>query len=123
MSRPVSASIHNPSGDAREGLRVDFHAIPPGVSINAMTDASGVFVADLVPGVSYLVPVMNAVTVAGQNFPAGTVFRVVVPDVIGPLTLEEILAEVIDWSLPAQLAAFAALEARIAALELPAVLP
>ncbi|MDQ3224438.1 MAG: hypothetical protein M3Q75_13345 [Gemmatimonadota bacterium] len=123
MPRPVSASIRNPSGVAREGLRVDFHATPPDVPVNAMTDAGGVFVADLEPGVSYLIPCMNAVTVAGQDFPAGTVFRVVVPEIVGPLTLESILAEVIDWSLPAQLAAFAALEARITALELPTVLP
>ncbi len=122
-SRPVSATIRSATGDAREGLRVDFHATPPDPSVNAVTDAGGVFVAELVPGVPYMVPVMNAVMVEDQDFPAGTVFRVVVPVGEGPATLAEVAVEIIDASTPALLARLAALEARITALELPTVLP
>ncbi len=75
MSRPVFATILSATGAPREGLRVDFHATPPDVSVNAVTDAGGVFVAELVPGTAYMVPVMNAVTVEGQDFPAGMVFH------------------------------------------------
>ncbi len=117
-SRPVSATIRSATGDAREGLRVDFHATDPTQSVHAVTDAGGVFVAELVPGVSYMVPVMNAVSVAGQDFPAGTVFRVIVPVGEGPATLADVAVAIIDWSLPAQMTALAALEARIAALEI-----
>ncbi|MDQ3224529.1 MAG: hypothetical protein M3Q75_13835 [Gemmatimonadota bacterium] len=115
--RPVSATILSATGAPREGLRVDFHATPPDVSVNAVTDAGGVFVAALVPGVAYMVPVMNAVMVEGQDFPAGTVFRVVVPGGEGPATLAEVAVEIIDASTPALLARLAALESRLTALE------
>ncbi|MDQ3542141.1 MAG: hypothetical protein M3440_15795, partial [Chloroflexota bacterium] len=68
MTRPISATILSATGAAREGLLVAFHATPPDVSVNAVTDAGGVFVAELVPGTAYMVPVMNAVTVEGQDF-------------------------------------------------------
>lgn len=117
MSRSVSATIRSTTGNAREGLRVDFHATDPAQSVHAVTDAGGVFVADLVPGTAYMVPVMNAVTVEGQDFPAGTVFRVVVPVGEGPATLAEVVVETINASTPALLARLAIIESRIAALE------
>ena len=116
-TRDVSATILSATGTPREGLRVDFHATPPDVSVNAVTDAGGVFVAELVPGVSYMVPVMNAVMVAGQDCPAGTVFRVAVPTGEGPATLAEVAVEIVDASTPALLARLAALESRLTALE------
>ncbi len=115
-SRPVSATILSATGTPREGLRVDFHASDPAQSVHAVTDAGGVFVADLVPGTAYMVPVMNAVMVEGQDFPAGTVFRVVVPVGEGPATLAEVAVATIDASTPALLARLATLERAVAAL-------
>ncbi len=117
MTRPVSTIILSATGTPREGLRVDFHASDPAQSVNAVTDAGGVFVAELVPGTAYMVPVMNAVTVEGQDFPAGTVFRVVVPVGEGPATLAEVAVEIIDASTPALLGRLAVLESRLTALE------
>ncbi len=114
--RDVSAAILSATGTAREGLLVAFHATPPDVSVSAITDAGGVFVAELVPGVTYMVPVMNAVMVEGQDFPAGTVFRVVVPVGAGPATLAEVAVEIIDASTPALLARLATLERAVTAL-------
>ncbi len=42
MDRQVSAEIQDSTGNAREGLRVDFHATDPAQSVNAITDAGGV---------------------------------------------------------------------------------
>ena len=117
MTRAVSAAILSAAGAPREGLLVAFHATPPDMSVSAVTDAGGVFVADLVPGTAYMVPVMNAVMVEGQDFPAGTVFRVVVPVGEGPATLAEVAVAIIDASTPALLARLAVLESRLAALE------
>ena len=117
MTRDVSATILSATGTPREGLRVDFHASVPAQSVHAVTDAGGVFVAELVPGVAYMVPVMNAVMVEDQSFAAGTVFRVVVPVGEGPATLAEVAVAIIDASTPALLARLAVLESRLTALE------
>jgi len=118
VTRPISAPIQNSTGTPREGLRVDFHASDPAQSVHAVTDAGGVFVAELVPGTAYMVPVMNAVTIEGQDFAAGTVFRVVVPGGEGPATLAEVAVAIIDASTPALLARLATLESRLTALEI-----
>jgi hypothetical protein len=117
MARAVSATIKDATGRAREGLRVEFHATEPATSVYAITDAGGVFVADLEPGAAYMVPVMNAVYVEGQAFPAGTIFRVVVPEGEGPVAIGDVTVDVIDWSLPAQWARMEAIETRLAMLE------
>ena len=117
MSRTVSATVRDAMGNPREGLRIDFHADTPGSSTYAVTDAGGVFVANIEPDVPYMVPVMNAVNVEGQSFPAGTIFRVVAPVGEGSVALAEVLIEVIDWSLPAQLARIESLEATIADMQ------
>lgn len=117
MARPVSTAIRSPTGTPREGLRVDFHAVPPGESTFAVTDAGGVFIADLEPGITYMVSSENPFSVDGQEFPAGTVFRVIVPEGEGPVTIPEITVEIIDASRPALLEMIAGLTARVAAME------
>ncbi len=117
MSRTVSACITDATGAPNEGLRVDFHAANPLQSTSAMTDASGVFVVELVPLVVYQVSTENPFAVDGQPFPAGMVFRVTVPEGDGPVTIAEITTEIIDASRPALLGRLLALETRIAALE------
>ena len=117
MSRAISATIGSPVSTPREGLRVDFHADPPNANTSAVTDAGGVFVAQLEPGVPYMVPVNNAVIVNGQPFPAGTVFRVIVPEGEGPADISDVTVEVIDASQPALLAWLGALEATVRAYE------
>jgi hypothetical protein len=117
MSRAVSATIGSPVSTPREGLRVDFHAEPPNASTSAVTDAGGVFVAQLEPGVPYMVPVNNAVIVNGQPFPAGTVFRVIVPEGEGPADISEVTVEIIDASQPALLAWLNVLDATVTAYE------
>lgn len=121
--RKVSATIDSPNGMPREGLRVDFHGLGGTPNAHAVTDAGGVFVASLVPG-EYLIPSSNAFTVNGQDFPAGTTFRLIVPEGPGPIDLSSDAVEIIDLSPPGLLAtvtalqtALAALTARIAALE------
>lgn len=120
MSRTVSTTIANPQGGAREGLRVDFHAENQAQSTSATTDAGGVFVATLEPGVTYHVPTTNPFTVAGVPFPAGVMFVVEVPEGEGPATLAESLVGVLDMSPPAVHARLAAIEA---ALDLPTPQP
>jgi hypothetical protein len=119
MTRPVSTPILSATGAPREGLRVDFHAEPPNESVFAITDAGGVFVAELEPGIPYMVSSENPFSVDGQEFSAGTVFRVIVPEGEGPVTIPEVTVEIIDASRPALLAMIADLTARIAALEAP----
>lgn len=116
-ARAVSTAIKSSTGTPREGLRVDFYAEPPNESVYAMTDAGGVFVADLEPGVVYMVPVMNAVIVDGQSLPDGTVLRIIVPEGEGPVTILEVTVEIIDASPPALLTMITDLTARVATLE------
>lgn len=116
-TRPVSARIETPTGGAREGLRVDFHADDPAQSTHAVTDAGGVFVAELVVGMTYRVPAASAATVNGETYPAGTVFVATVPEGEGPVDLSAVTVNVEDWSLPTITRMFADLEARLAALE------
>jgi hypothetical protein len=117
MSRPVSARITDPTGAPREGLLVYLHAPDGYPPVVAMTDASGVFVADLETDISYRVSVENAVIVDGQTFPAGTVFVVLVTAGEGTATAAEVMQATIDASRPALLDAIDALTARVAALE------
>ena len=123
-TRDITATVGSPVSTPREGLRVDFHAEPPHANTSAVTDAGGVFVAQLEPGVPYMVPVNNAVIVNGQPFPAGTVFRVIVPEGEGPADISEVTVEVIDASQPALLERLASMvstiteyESRLTALE------
>ena len=117
MARLVAPIIRDASGAPREGLRVDFHAAPPDVSVSGMTDAGGELRVNLEPGVQYSVPIMNAVIVAGVALPAGTVLRIVVPEGEGPVSIPEVTVGVEDWSQPAIAARFAALETRLTLLE------
>lgn len=128
MSRTVEPTIRDATGTPREGLRVDFYAPSPAASVHAITDAGGVLRADLEPGVTYSVPVMNAVIVNGQDLPAGTVLRIVVPEGEGPVEIADVTVAIIDASPPALLTmletiqtALDALTARVAALEAPEV--
>jgi hypothetical protein len=116
MSRNVSATVDSPSGTPRECLRVDFHGLGDVPDVHAVTDAGGVFVATLDSG-AYLIPWSNAFTVNGQDYPAGTTFRLIVPEGEGPIALTCSAVEIIDLSPPAMMARLAALETRVAALE------
>ena len=125
-SRTVTATITDPTGQPREGLAVFFHAPDGFANVVASTDASGVVRADLETGQLYRVSVENAVIVDGLPFPAGTVFRVNVPEGEGPATAPEALVGTDDASRPALLDAIAALQAahdaltaRVDALEAP----
>jgi hypothetical protein len=123
VSRQVSATITEPTGTPREGLAVFFHA-PDGYSpVVAMTDASGVFVADLETDITYRVSVENAVIIDGQSFPAGTVFVVLATAGEGTATATEVMQATIDASRPALLDAIDVLTARVVALEAAAVPP
>lgn len=124
MIRSVTATIVQPDGTPREALAVYFHAPAGFANVVAQTDASGVVRADLETGQLYRVSVENAVIVDGLPFPAGTVFRVTVPDGEGTATATESLVGTDDASRPALLDRIAALqetvtaqETRIAALE------
>jgi hypothetical protein len=123
MSRQVSATITEPTGTPREGLAVFFHAPDGYPPVVAMTDASGVFVADLETDVTYRVSVENAVIVDGQTFPAGTVFVVMATAGEGTATATDVMQATIDASRPAFLDAIDALTARVAALEAVEVQP
>ena len=76
MTRTVTATVTEPTEAPREGLAVFFDAPDGHDDVIALTDASGVFRAEIEPDVTYRVPVENAVIVDGQPFPAGTVFVV-----------------------------------------------
>ncbi len=116
MARAVSTTITEPNGTPREGLQVAFHADPPAVPVHVVTDAGGVFVAELEPGVTYRVPSSNAFTVNGVSFPAGMMFVVEVPEGEGPVDLAEVTVGVQDMSAPA-------IDARLRALEAAVLLP
>jgi hypothetical protein len=122
--RNVSAEIKAPNGQAREGLRIDFRAEDPAASTYAITDAGGVFVAPLEPLVPYLISSENPFTVNGQSFPAGTMFRVVVPEEDplaepsdAPVAIGDVTVEIIDASRPTLLRMITDLQARVTALE------
>lgn len=115
-TRLVSAPIHEVTGTPREGLPVMFHAPAGHDPVVAMTDAAGVFRAPLEPGVTYRVAVQNAVKVAGQLFPAGTIIRVTAPAGEGPVPLEAVTIETQDASAPALLDRAEAAEAVMADL-------
>jgi hypothetical protein len=117
MSRQVSATITEPTGAPREGLLVYLHAPDGYPPVVAMTDASGVFVADLETDITYRVSVENAVIVDGQTFPAGTVFVVMATAGEGTATATDVMQATIDASRPALLDAIDALTARVVALE------
>ena len=116
----VTATVTGPTGGARESLAVLFQPAgethPP---VIALTDASGVFRAEIEPDVTYRVPVENAVLVDGQPFPAGTVFVVRVPPGEGDVAGIDAIVGILDASRPALLDAIDALTARIARLESP----
>jgi hypothetical protein len=116
-TRTVVATVTDPAHRPREGLAVHFAALEGHAPVIAMTDASGVFRAELEPDVEYRVPVENAVIVDGLPFPAGTVFVVRVPDGEGDVAGIDAMVGTIDASRPALLDAIAALTARIETLE------
>jgi hypothetical protein len=123
MERKVSARIDSPKQAPREGLRVDFHGVGDTPNAHAVTDAGGVFVVDLPPG-EYLIPSSNAFTVNGQPFPAGTTFRLIVPEGAGPVDVTSEAVEIMDLSPPGLMAMIDALQlaqdaltARVTALE------
>lgn len=118
-ARTVTATVTEPTEAPREGLAVYFDAPAGHADVIALTDAAGVFRAELEPAVIYRVPVENAVIVDGQPFPAGTVFVVRVPDGEGDVTGEDAIVDVIDASRPALLDMIAALATRVEALESP----
>jgi hypothetical protein len=103
MARQVLATITEPTGRAREGLMVFFHAPEGYAHVTATADASGVIRPVLETGVTYRVSVENAVIVDGVAFPAGTIILVQVPEGEGPATAREALTGTIDASRPALL--------------------
>jgi hypothetical protein len=118
MPRSVTTIILSATGTPREGLRVDFHASDPAQSVHAVTDAGGVFVAEVEAGVEYLIPSSNAFSVNGQDFPSGTTFRLIVPVGEGPISLTNETVEIIDLSPPTLMREIATLKTRVAALEI-----
>lgn len=119
MTRTVFATVTEPTEAPREGLAVFFDAPDGHDDVIALTDASGVFRAEIEPDVIYRVPVENAVIVDGQPFPAGTVFVVRIPDGEGDVAGEDSIIGILDASRPALLDMIAALTARVEALESP----
>ena len=115
--RTVIAAITEPTGKPREGLSVHFAAPEGHDTVIALTDASGVFRAALVPDVTYRVSVENAVLVDGVAFPAGTVFVVRVPEGEEEIEAIDAVIATIDASRPVLLDTIAALTARIDRLE------
>ena len=114
MSRPLSATIANATGAAREGASVEF---VNGTVLSALTDAGGVFVLDLETGTPYVVAFSTAVQIDGVPYPAGSAFTIVVPEGEGVATFAECITETRTGSVPALLAALDALTARVTALE------
>ena len=117
--RTVTATVTEPTEAPREGLAVFFDAPDGHDDVIALTDASGVFRAEIEPDATYRVPVENAVIVDGQPFPAGTVFVVRVAAGEGDVTGEDAIVDVLNASRPALLDMIAALTARVEALESP----
>ena len=99
----VTATVTGPTGGPREGLAVSFAAPAGHADVIALTDASGVFRAEIAPDTTYRVPVENAVIVDGRPFPAGTVFVVRVADTDADVAGIDAIIDIIDASRPALL--------------------
>ena len=112
MSRSVSATVTDSTRVPREGLRIDFYG-SDGSHVVALTDAGGIFTAELVPGITYDIPAENPAYVAGVPFPAGVMFRVTIPEGDGPVSIIESQPQIIDMSR-------SAIARRLDALELAA---
>lgn len=106
MSRSLTTCIQSVTGTPREGLQVD--AINGG-TLSAITDAGGVFVLPLEPG-DYRIPFTGAVRVDGVAYPAGTAFRVTIPEGEGPIAWADALTGIEDASLIALLQRIEVLE-------------
>jgi hypothetical protein len=102
-TRTVTGTVLKPSGDPWAGFVVQFTLTPatateaatlPTETISVGTEADGTFSVELVTRVQYEVRLTNSFDVGRSStvYPAGTIFKVVVPDGEGPVSLETLRA-------------------------------
>ena len=98
-----------------EGMQLDFAAVDqPTVSVQ--TDASGVFIADLVPDVTYAVGIIGACEIDGSPMAAVTVVRLQVPVSETPVALVDVALHTLSTDWPTLLVRLETAEQQVATL-------
>lgn len=101
--RTLTGTIRRATGEPWENFQIDFAVQPtahtlaatfPAATTTVTTDADGAFAVDLEANVQYVVALTTAFTRLGSvtQRPDGTVFKIVVPEGEGPISLEAIRA-------------------------------